>query len=318
MIFRTFGRTGWRVSAVGVGCWQFGGAITLDGKPDGWSGVDDSESLATLQHAVELGVNFFDTADMYGWGHSEEIVGQALKPHRDRVFIASKVGYWHDDQGRRTFNESKDYILRACEASLRRLQTDHIDLYQCHLSRTKRWTEFLDAFEVLQQQGKIRYFGVSTLDFAVAQGFNERGNLGSVQMNYNLLDRHAEQDTLPYCQQHGIAFIARGPLATGRLSGKYTKDTVFDSQDIRSKWLEDENRQTFEREIETVDRLKSVAARFGITMPQLAIRFVLSHPGVSIGIPARRTDVQLESNVAAGAAGALTKEQMDEVENVLK
>ena len=130
---RIFGKTGWRVSRIGLGCWQFGGAIMLDGRPDGWTGISDDESTATIQRAVELGINFFDTADMYGWGHSEEIIGQTLKPHRDRAFLATKVGFWHDDQDRRTFNESKDYILRACDASLRRLQTDHIDLYQCHL-----------------------------------------------------------------------------------------------------------------------------------------------------------------------------------------
>jgi aryl-alcohol dehydrogenase-like predicted oxidoreductase len=317
MILHTFGKTGWRVSAVGVGCWQFGGAITLDGKPDGWSGVNDEESVATIQRALELGVNFFDTADMYGWGHSEEIVGQALKPHRDSVFIASKAGYWHDDQGRRTLNESRDYILRACEASLRRLQTDRIDLYQCHLGGTKRWAEFLDAFEVLQQQGKIRYFGVSTLDFSVVQGFNERNSLWSVQMNYNLLDRKPEQETLPYCQKHGIAFIARGPLASGKLSGKYTKDTAFDSQDIRSKWLEEANRESFECDMEKVERLKSIATQLGVTLPQLAIRFVLSHPAVSIGIPGAKNRRQLEGNVAAGAAGPLTKEQMAEVEKAM-
>jgi myo-inositol catabolism protein IolS len=318
MTFRTFGRTGRRVSLVGVGCWQFGGAITLDGKPDGWSGVNDEESVATIQRAVELGVNFFDTADMYGWGHSEEIVGQTLKPYRDGVFIASKVGYWHDHQYRRTFNESKDYVLRACEASLGRLQTDRIDLYQCHLSRTRRWTEFLDAFEVLQQQGKIRYFGVSTFDYEVVQGFNERNNLWSVQMNYNLLDRNPEQTTLPYCQKHGIAFIARGPLATGKLSGKYTKDSRFDSEDIRSRWLEGDNRKNFERDIEAVERLKSVAAQLGITLPQLAIRFVLTHEAVSIAIPGAKNRSQLEANVAAGNLSPLMRDEMAVVERALK
>ena len=317
MTFRTFGKTGWRVSQVGVGCWQFGGAITLDGKPDGWTGVNDAESMATVQRAVELGVNFFDTSDMYGWGHSEEIVGQALKPYRDRVFIATKVGYWHDDQGRRTFNESRDYILQACEASLRRLQTDYIDLYQCHLWRTERWTEFLDAFETLQQQGKIRAFGVSTNDFDMVQRFNERNNLSSVQSNYNLLDRKPEQGTLPYCQAHGIAFIARGPLAMGKLSGKYTKDTRFDPGDIRSKWLEDDDRKNFERDIEAVERLKSVAAKTEMTLPQLAIKFVLTHEAVSICIPGAKNRSQLEANVAAGNLPPLTREKMAAVEEAL-
>jgi len=318
MTFRTFGKTGWRVSPVGVGCWQFGGVIMLDGKPDGWTGVNDDESIAAIQRAVELGINFFDTADMYGWGRSEEIVGKTLKPHRDRVFIATKVGYWHDDQGRRTFNESKDYILRACESSLRRLQTDRIDLYQCHLSRTKQWTEFLDAFELLQQQGKIRHFGISTHDFDVMQGFNGRNNLASVQSNYNLLDRTPEQRTLPYCQKHGIAFIARGPLAMGKLSGNYSKDAKFDSQDIRNKWLEDGNRNGFERDMATVEKLRPVAAHLGITLSQLAIRFALGHEAVSIAIPGAKNRKQLEGNVAAASLPPLTRDETAAAEKAIE
>src|ERR1017187_2575322 len=211
MDYRTFGKTGWQVSQVGVGCWQFGGTVMLDGKPDGWSGVSDEESLATIKRAVELGVNFFDTADMYGWGRSEEVLGRALKEvgGRDRLHIATKVGFWYDDQGKRTFNESKAYILRACDASLRRLQTDRVELYQCHLWRTERWAEFLDAFETVQKQGKIRFYGVSTNDFDIIERFDERKQLTSLQSKYSLLNRNVEREILPYCRARGIAFIAR-------------------------------------------------------------------------------------------------------------
>lgn len=314
---RAFGKTGWPVNDIGQGCWEFGGAIQLDGKPDGHTGVTDDESVATIRRAVELGVNFFDTADMYGWGHSEEIVGQALQPYRENVFVASKVGFWHDADGNRTHNESKDYILRACEASLRRLQTDRLDLYQCHLWRTERWAEFLDAFETLQKQGKIRSFGVSTNDFDVVQHFNERGNLSAIQANYNLLDRHAEREVLPYCRQHSIAFVARGPLAMGRLSGKYTRDTQFDANDIRSRWLEGGGRQAFEHDIAIVDRLKPIAARRGWTMTQLAIRYVLNHPDVSVLIPGAKHRTQLEQNVATSALSPLTRDDLVAIEQAL-
>jgi myo-inositol catabolism protein IolS len=314
---RIFGKTGWRVSRIGVGCWQFGGAIMLDGRPDGWTGIRDEESIATIQRAVELGINFFDTADMYGWGHSEEIVGQALKPHRDRVFIATKVGFWHDDQGQRTLNESKDYILRACDASLRRLQTDHIDLYQCHLWRTERWPEFLGALETLQQQGKIGFYGVSTNDFDMVERFNERNRLASLQSNYNLLDRHVEKDALPYCKEHGIAFIARGPLAMGKLSGNLTKRHKFAADDIRTKWLEGGDRMKFERDLDTVERLKPVAQALGCSMAELAVRFVLTHPVVSLAIPGTKNRKQLEANAAAAVLPALTNEEMKEIERAL-
>ncbi len=317
MEYRTFGKAGWRVSAVGVGCWQFGGAIMLDGRPDGWTGISDNESLATIQRAVELGINFFDTADMYGWGRSEEIVGKTLKPYRDRVFIATKVGFWHDDQNRRTFNESKDYILRACDASLRRLQTDRIDLYQCHLWRTERWTEFLDAFETLQKQGKIRFYGVSTLDFDMVQRFNERNRLASVQSNYSLLDRHVEKETLPYCKARGIAFVARGPLAMGKLSGKLTKNHKFDADDIRNKWLKNDDRKNFERDIDTVERLKPIAQKCGCNIAELALRFVLSHSAVSLAIPGTKNRTQLERNAAGGVLPPLTQEELVEIEQAL-
>jgi aryl-alcohol dehydrogenase-like predicted oxidoreductase len=319
MVYRAFGKTGWRVSQIGLGCWQFGGAIMLDGQPDGWSGVNDDESVATIKRAVELGINFFDTADMYGWGHSEEVLGRALKEagNRDRQYIASKVGFWHDDQGQRTFNESKDYILRACDASLRRLQTDRIDLYQCHLWRTERWTEFLDAFETLQKQGKIRFYGVSTNDFDVVQHFDERQHLASVQSNYNLLDRHVEQDILPYCRARGIAFVARGPLAMGKLSGKLAKDHKFDANDIRGKWLEGDNRKTFERDIDTVERLKPIAQKYGFIMAELAVKFVLTHVAVSTAIPGTKNRNQLEHNVAASILPPLTRDELAAIQQAL-
>ena len=311
---RTFGRTGWTVKEIGLGCWEFGGAIQLDGKPDGHVGVTDEESLATIRRAVELGVNFIDTADMYGWGHSEELVGQALKPYRDSVLIATKVGFWHDAAGNRTHNESKDYILRACDASLRRLQTDRIDLYQCHLWRTERWAEFLDAFETLQKAGKIRFFGVSTNDFDVVEHFNERGSLASVQGNYNLLNRETAQDVLPYCRQHCIAFIVRGPLAMGRLSGKYTRDSKFDANDIRSKFLEGDGRKLFEEHMQIVDRLRPVAASAGLTMVQLALGYILNHPDISALIPGAKNRSQLEQNVGAGK---LSPETLAAIEKAL-
>ncbi len=319
MVYRALGKTGWRVSQVGLGCWQFGGAIMLDGRADGWSGVNDEESVATIKRAVELGINFFDTSDMYGWGHSEEVLGRALKEvgNRDRQYIASKVGFWHDDQDKRTFNESKDYILRACDASLRRLQTDRIDLYQCHLWRTQRWTDFLDAFETLQKQGKIRFYGISTNDFDMVQHFDERQHLASVQSNYNLLDRHVEQHILPYCHARGIAFIARGPLAMGKLSGKLAKNHQFDANDIRGKWLEGDNRQNFERDIDTVERLKPIAQKYGFIMAELAVKFVLTHVAVSTTIPGTKNRNQLEHNVAASILPPLTRDELAAIQQAL-
>ena len=319
MIYRTFGRTGWRLGQIGVGGCQFGGPIQLDGHPDGWTGITDAESQAIIRRAVELDANFFDTADMYGWGHSEEILGSTLKAMgaRDRVYLATKVGFWHDDAGRRTFNESYDYVIRACEDSLRRLQTDYLDLYQCHLWRTEQWAEFLDAFETLQTQGKIRFFGVSTNDFDMVQRFDERKKLASVQADYNLLDRRAEKEILPYCRSRGIAFIARKPLAMGKLGGEMIKSTRFDADDLRSQWLEPEQREAFQRDLDAVERLKPVAREASVLLAQLALKFVLTHVAVSVAIPGAKTPAQLERNIAVNVLPALTQVDLAAIERAL-
>jgi len=319
MQHRLFGKTGWRVSLIGLGCWQFGGAITLDGKPDGWTGVNDAESAATIKRAVDLGINFFDTADMYGWGHSEEVLGKALKDDacRERVYVATKVGFWHDAEGRRTINESRDYIVQACDASLRRLQTSYIDLYQCHLWRTTRWEEILDAFEWLQRQGKIRFFGISTNDLDMVESFDSHRTLAVVQANYNLLDRRAERALLPYCRARGIAFLARGPLARGLLSGKYDKNSRFDPNDIRSNWLTPTNCTEFERNVEIVHRLKPIAQRNGFHLSQLAIKFVLQHVGVSVALVGTKNPAQLEENATATFLAPITREEHAEIEAAL-
>ncbi|MDW8344321.1 MAG: aldo/keto reductase [Verrucomicrobiae bacterium] len=317
---RVFGKTGWRVTEIGLGCWQFGGAITLDGRPDGWPNIRDEDSVAAIQRAVELGINFFDTSDQYGWGRSEEILGRTLRNLgvRDRVYIATKVGFGVDAAGRRTFKETRAEILAACDASLRRLQTDRIDLYQCHLWRTERWTEFLDAFEQLQKAGKIRAYGVSTNDLDMVQRFDERRALAAVQSNYNLLDRRAEREILPYCRARGIAFIARGPLAMGKLSGKYRLDSTFHPDDIRNRWLATpEARAAYERDLALVERLRPVADKAGMTLAQLAIKFVLQHVAVSVVIPGARNRQQVEQNFAAGVLPPLTPEERAAIETAL-
>lgn len=311
MVTRSFGKTGWRIAEIGLGCNQFGGPFVIDGKPGGWSGVDDTESIATLQRAVELGVNFFDTADQYGHGHSEQIVGTALRPCRDRVYLATKVGQSWDTNGSTIRCESRPDILRACEASLRRLQTDYIDLYQCHLPQTERWTEFLDAFDTLRRQGKLRYFGISTNDLDMVKHFDERGGLAAVQFNYNLLDRRAERTVLPYCRERGIAAIVCGPLSRGRLTGKYDKDTQFPSDDRRSLWnTGGPDRDVHLRHMATIEQLKPVAQNLGLSLAHLSLKFVLSHVAVSVVIPGARNRTQLQDNIAASALPALNQKQL--------
>ncbi len=280
--------------------------------------MTDEESIATILKAVDVGVNFFDTSDQYGWGRSEELLGRALQPFRDQVLIASKVGFGQDAAGHRTLHEDRDYIVAACERSLQRLGTDRLDLYQCHLGKTERWEEFLAAFTTLLEAGKIRSFGVSTNDFTTVQRFDETRSLGAVQTNYNLLDRRAETEILPYCRARGIAFIARGPLAMGKLSGRYRADHQFDADDIRQRWLEtDAARQRFATDLGLVEKLRPIADKGGFTLAQLAIKSVLAHVAVSVVIVGAKTRAQLEENVATSVMPPLTHEELAAVRQVL-
>ncbi|MBV9790826.1 MAG: aldo/keto reductase, partial [Chloroflexi bacterium] len=165
---RTLGRSGIDVSAMGFGCWAIGGPFLLDGKPDGWGNIDDQESIQAIQHAIDLGVTFFDTADVYGTGHSERILGQAIKNRRQDVVVATKFGYTYDEQQRAVSgtNTTSAYIRRACEASLRRLQTDWIDLYQLHVGDVPldQAAEIWATLDQLREEGLIRAYGWSTGD----------------------------------------------------------------------------------------------------------------------------------------------------------
>ena len=299
----------------------------LDGKPDGWSGVTDDESIATIKRSVELGINFFDTSDMYGWGHSEEVLGRALKEvgNRDRQYIASKVGFWHDDQGKRTFNESKAYILRACDASLFRLQTDRIDLYYAHRDDHETpLEETLRAFEDLVRQGKALYIGVSewraeeiaaALRIAEQMGFDR---IVSNQPQYNMLWRVIEAEVIPLCEKEGIGQIVFSPIAQGVLTGKYRpgEQPPADSRatdqaggaNFISRWMRDSL-------LAKVQQLKPIADEAGLSLAQLAVAWTLQNPDVSAAIIGATRPEQVRENVqAAGVkldAGLLRR--IDEV-----
>ncbi|MBE3123910.1 MAG: aldo/keto reductase, partial [Planctomycetes bacterium] len=219
MQYRILGNTEWKVSAVGLGTWNIGGQ---------WGAVTPDQAVATVRAAIDAGVNFIDTADAYGEppGLSEELVGRAIAGRRDRVFLTSKVGNWARRFGHPLPYTSPLHVKLCCEASLYRLGVETIDLYQCHID-PENPDIFLEAFDHLQQEGKIRAFGVSTNHLATLQTFHRQGRCAAVQLDYSLLARGAERDILPWCRREGVAAIIRGPLAKGLLAGKYTPDTTF-------------------------------------------------------------------------------------------
>ncbi len=310
MQYRTLGKTGWKVSVIGLGTWNIGGQ---------WGEVDDRTALATIWKAYECGVNFFDTADAYGEppGRSEELLGKALQGIRHEVFIATKVGNWARRHGHPLPYTSPLHIIACCHASLYRLRTDYIDLYQCHIGNpTDAEIEvFLEAFDRLKEQGKIRAYGISTNSLDALQRFNKHGTCATCQLDYSILNRAPEKDLLPYCQEQNIGVIVRGPLAMGILSGKFTPDTVF-TDEVRRSWNEGERRQRFLRRLEVVERLRFLE-RNGRTMAQAALQFVISHPAVSCTIPGAKSPQQAEMNAMAGD-GILTPEELAAINEVVQ
>jgi aryl-alcohol dehydrogenase-like predicted oxidoreductase len=291
MRYRKLGRTGLEVSEIGMGLWEIGG--------ESMGQVNDEVSLAAMRRAWELGVNFLDTADVYGYGRSERILGRFLKEvPRDEVFIATKVGLWRSGDRSPNAYTQVDMIIEDCEASLKRLEVDYIDVYQNHLRWDENWEVFAEALIRLKQAGKARLVGLSTNDLDYVRRFDHvTGGLDTLQLDYNLLDRTPEAQLLPYCLERGIGVIVRTPLARGKLTGKFGRSTTFPEADVRRKWLTEANRPGFLRDIELVERLRFLEQ--GRTMGQAALAYVLAHPATSTAIPGAKTPQQVEQNVLA-------------------
>lgn len=295
MIKRTLGNTGSSLSPVGVGLWAIGG--------DSWGSTDDAEALRMLDVAVDRGVEFYDTADVYGGGHSEELLGSAMKGRRDRFFVASKIGWRGFDADRnQTAYTSVDRLVAGVESNLKRLKTDYIDLMQSHINfQDPTMDVFIEGFETLKTQGKIRAYGVSTSDYEYLQAFNGTGGCSTLQIDYSILNRTSETDCLEYCQTNNIGVIVRGALAMGILTGKFSANQTFEDGDFRQAWITDsEQNQKFRQDLDTVSRLRRVLelGPEGQTLAQLALRFTLAHPAVSMIIPGGKNQRQLEQNLA--------------------
>jgi aryl-alcohol dehydrogenase-like predicted oxidoreductase len=294
MLYRDFGNTGWQVSVIGMGTWNIGNQ---------WGELDDATAWATVRSAFEHGVTLFDTAESYGipGGLSEERLGIGLAGIRHRVCLVSKIGNWGKRTGQGVPKTTVDMIRLCAHASLHRLRTDWLDVVLCHEGNIEDPSVYLEAFEVLKQRGRIRAFGISTDSLNALQRFNVDGTCSVVQLNYSLLNRKPEGEILPYCQEHGIAVMVRGPLHRGLLSGKYSTDTIF-TDSVRARWHQDEEAQAaFERKIAQVEKLKRVANP-GLEMVATALRYVISHPAVSTAIPGAKSPAQAASNAQAGTA----------------
>ncbi|MDZ7374264.1 MAG: aldo/keto reductase [candidate division KSB1 bacterium] len=312
---RKLGWTGEELTVIGLGAWAMGGG----GWAYAWGPQDDRDSIATIQRALDLGINWIDTAAVYGLGHSEEIVGQAIQGRRDQVFLATKCSRVWDAQGH-IYGRLKAWSVRQeLEASLRRLRVDTIDLYQIHWpdpdqDLEEAWTEMAKAVE----EGKVRYLGVSNFSVAQMERLRAIHPIASLQPPYSLLRRGVENEILPYCARHNIGVIAYSPLGSGLLTGK------FDRQKLQSLPPDDWRRRgqlfqepEFSVNLAFVDELQKLAARYTRPVSHLAIAWVLRRPEITAAIVGARRPSQIEETAPA-ADWELPSELEAEIDRLLQ
>lgn len=308
MHFAQLGKTDLVVSRICFGCWQL--------SPSFWGKIPLEPWHAALKKALDLGVNFIDTADAYGDGYAESSLGEFLHKEglRDRFIVATKF-FWDFTVSPRVPNTTHDYILRACEDSLRRLKTDRIDLYQIHAwDPLTRPEEVAAAFGRLKKEGKVRWFGVSNQNLEQIRLYGKHFEVASLQPHYNLLFRDIEARELPYCLESRIGVIPYSPLYRGLLAGTYSRDQEF--EDHRGK-LELFTGEKFQRILDGLDEIGPIARELGLSVSQLAIRWVLTHPAITSAIVGIKTPGHIESIVPA-AEGVLPRDVWHKVAGVME
>jgi hypothetical protein len=311
MQYTQLGQTTLFVSTLCYGTWQFGGD---------WGSFEAREAQAAIRRALELGITFFDTAQAYGFGASEQVLGKALQPdlktRRDKIILATKGGL--RKEGDKLLRDSSAAWLRqGVERSLRNLGVDYIDLYQVHWPDPRvPFEETAGALEQFVREGKIRHVGVSNFDAGQIGEFEKTRKIDTLQPPYHLFRRDIELDILPYCRKHGIGVLVYGPLAHGLLAGAYSPGTVFKNDDWRSGSPAFHG-EPFERNLGVIKRLKDLAERQGITVGQLAIAWVLANPDVDVAIVGARRPQQL-AQTAPAADIRLSRETLGEIEQIMR
>jgi aryl-alcohol dehydrogenase-like predicted oxidoreductase len=300
------------ITPVGFGAWAVGGA----GWEFGWGNQDDKDSIAGIHRALELGVNWIDTAAVYGMGHSEEVVASALSSWSGtRPYVFTKCGLLGDEQGYVHRNLRANSIRRECENSLRRLKVDRIDLYQIHWP-SEDLEEGWGEMARLQEEGKVRWIGVSNFDASQLRRAERIAPVISVQPPYSLIRREVEPDILPYCHSHGIGVIVYSPMQSGLLTGAMTRERVAKLPDSDWRSRDPEFREPkLSKNLALVERLRKIGQKYGAPPGQVAVAWVLSNPAVTAAIVGARSSQQVEQNVGA-ADLHLSDEDVAEIEGI--
>jgi len=314
---RKLGFTDMEFTTCGFGAWAVGGPWDW-----GWGVQDDDESIAAIQKALDLGINWIDTAAAYGLGHSEEVVGKAIKGRRDQIYIATKCGLVWDGRTDGTVdNRLKAWSIRKeAEDSLRRLGVDVIDLYQIHWPKPDEdleegWTEI----SRLVEEGKVRYAGASNFSVEQLQRVQNIHPVASLQPEYSMLERTVEKELLAYCAENGIGVIAYSPMASGLLTGKYTRATMqsLAADDWRRKYSDHFREPALTANLILVEQLTEIARRYDRTPGELAIAWVLRRPELTAAIVGARRPSQIES-IAPASDWQLPRDVLDEIEKLLE
>jgi aryl-alcohol dehydrogenase-like predicted oxidoreductase len=313
---RRLGHTDLDITLLGFGAWAIGGS----GWAFGWGSQDDRESIAAIREAIDLGINWIDTAAIYGLGHSEEVVAAALEGVQNRPYVFTKCERVWNERGEIGKSLKADSIRRECEASLKRLRVDVIDLYQIHWPEpAEDVEEGWETLNRLKTEGKVRWIGVSNFDAAQLARASTIAPVASLQPPYSMLRRDIEESILPYCLAHGIGTIVYSPMQSGLLTGSWSQERMAALP--ADDWRKEKNRHfqppLFERNLQLVEVLRTIAARHGATPGQVAIAWTLRHPAVTAAIVGARKPGQLRDLVPA-ATLTLTATDLAAIDDFLK
>lgn len=307
---RVLGKNGPELTIIGFGAWAIGGPWQY-----GWGKVDDNDSIEAIQTAYENGINWIDTAASYGFGHSEEVVGKAVKNFRDKIFIATKCGLVNDGRGNAVFNSNPENIRKEVEDSLRRLQTDYIDLYQIHWPDPK--TEIDKSWEMMAQlkaEGKVKFIGVSNYKKELLERCMKIEHVQSLQPPYSMLVRDYEKEVLPYCKENGIGVVAYSPMQAGLLTGKFDLSRLAEDDWRRKSPMF--NEPYLSKALKFVDQLKPIAEKHGKTVGHLALAWVLKNPATTSAIVGARNSKQTLENILA-ADLVLNENEMEVINKLI-
>ena len=291
MQYKQLGNSDLEVSVVGLGTWALGS--------DFYGEVDDSQSVAAIRQAIDSGINLIDTAPPYGDGHSEKVVGEAIKGYRDEVIIATKCGVYRD--GAEFVRDlSPDTVRKQINGSLERLGIDTIDLYQIHWPDTNvPLEETVAELEKLQEEGKFRYLGVSNFDKQLLEEITDLTNIVSLQPHYSLLQRDIEEEELPYCVKNNIGNLSYGSIGGGILTGKYDEPPEFDEDDKRNQFYPFYDEKTWSQTLDLIDVMEEIATEHNAPIVQVAINWVRQQEGITTALVGAKNPKQAKQNAAA-------------------